>query len=244
MTLSLPSLGWDEDFDAAYRGHHRRDRWPARVSRAEPGVCQVLAADGAGRASLAGSLLAAAAGDPMALPCAGDWVVVQAWPDGRATIDAVLRRRNVLHLSCSGSRLARLANIDRVAVVAPAGSLSDAATPACLHTIGVAGPPPEVVVLGDDAQLAELRSYAAAGRTVGVLQTLVGRSFSAVFSVLGGATPLSGGALLPLPGGGAVVTVDLTATTAAVPLGSVAAPLGPAAVAGRGRSRPVTRRRA
>jgi ribosome biogenesis GTPase len=228
MTLSLPSLGWDEEFDTAYRDHERPDQWPARVSQAESGVCQLLAADGAGRASVAGPLLAAAAANPCALPCLGDWVVVRGWPDGRATIEAVLPRRNTLHLAGSGTPPARVANLDLVAVLTPAGSPPDAVTVDRLCTSGVIGHPPRIVVL---ATPAELRALAGVGRTVGVVgASAVAR---AALCELTGTAVLGAGALFPLPGGGAVVAVDLA--------GAVAAP---AAIFGRAGSRPVLRRRA
>ena len=81
MTFELPSLGWDDDFAAAYARFDWSDARPARVTRVDRGICTALATDGPLRAGVGGGLLAAAARDPVALPCAGDWVVVRGWPE-------------------------------------------------------------------------------------------------------------------------------------------------------------------
>ena len=128
MTFDLSSLGWDDALGADYARYERLDARPARVARVDRGVCTVLTAQGAHRASIGGGLLSAAAKDPVALPCAGDWVVVRAWPDGRTTIEAVLPRRTaVVRASAdkdsSGQVLA--ANIDTAAVVEPVDPAPD-----------------------------------------------------------------------------------------------------------------------
>lgn len=124
MTLELARLGWDGTFAAAYaaRGLPDGDHQPGRVLRADRGVCTVITSAGTVRASLAGALLAAAAADPASLPCAGDWVVVRWWPDGRTTADVVLPRRTAVvrrtaDKDATGQVLA--ANVDTVAVVEP-----------------------------------------------------------------------------------------------------------------------------
>jgi hypothetical protein len=93
---TLASLGWDETLRSAYRRHDRADCHPARVSRVQSGVCTLLTPEGPSRASVGGGLLAAAVHDASRLPCPGDWVVVQTWPDERVTVDAVLPRRTVV----------------------------------------------------------------------------------------------------------------------------------------------------
>jgi ribosome biogenesis GTPase len=124
MTFDLTSLGWDDEFQAAYARFTHRDAMvqPARVTRVDRGVCTVLGADGTHRASIGGGLLAAAAQDPVRLPCAGDWVIVATWPDERLTLEAVLPRRTaVIRASAGAEALAQVlaANIDAAAVVAP-----------------------------------------------------------------------------------------------------------------------------
>lgn len=122
MSHILESLGWDAGFAAAYARFNRAGHYPGRVARADRGVCTVLTARGVLRAGLSGGLLAAAAADPLALPCVGDWVVVRVWPDERLTMEAVLpRRTTVMRNSAArdshGQVLA--ANLDVAAVVEP-----------------------------------------------------------------------------------------------------------------------------
>jgi ribosome biogenesis GTPase / thiamine phosphate phosphatase len=124
MTHDLASLGWDASYAATYTALATAgaNEVPGRVARADGGVCTVLTAAGSVRASIAGALLAAAGRDPVALPCAGDWVVVRTWPDGRISAEAVLPRRTVVirrtaDKDATGQVLA--ANIDTAAVVEP-----------------------------------------------------------------------------------------------------------------------------
>jgi ribosome biogenesis GTPase / thiamine phosphate phosphatase len=118
----LSALGWDDAFAAAYAPLDRSDSAPARVLRADRGVCTVLDAAGVTRATLAGSVLLGAATDPARLPCAGDWVVLRRWPDRRVTIECVLPRRTTLIRRTAGkdaSGQVLAANMDTVAVVEP-----------------------------------------------------------------------------------------------------------------------------
>ncbi|GAA1788402.1 GTPase RsgA [Planosporangium flavigriseum] len=122
MTFDLGSLGWDPYFAGAYAAYDRPTRRPGRVTRVDRGVCTVLGESGPVRASLAGSVLAAAASDPGALPCTGDWVVVHTWPDRRVTVEAVLPRRSAVVRASAGTashRQVLAANLDVAAVVEP-----------------------------------------------------------------------------------------------------------------------------
>ena len=90
--IELASLGWDAgrttDF-TSYAAEHV----PARVTRVDRGACDALGPDGPMRLTFAGSLLSAAAADPVSTPCVGDWVAARTWADGRVTAEAVLPRR-------------------------------------------------------------------------------------------------------------------------------------------------------
>lgn len=252
MTLDLPSLGWDDFFATAYAKLARGGDRPGRVLRADRGVCTVLTAGGADRASIAGDLLAAAARDPVALPCAGDWVTLRTWPDGRTTIEAVLPRRTavVRHTAGRQSRGQVLAaNLDAAAVVEPMHPAPDLGRIERLLALAwESGAPPLVVLTKCDlaadpaavaAQvadaapgapvrpvsaltgtgLAELRPLVAPGRTLGLLGTS-GAGKSTLVNALAGAELMGTRALradgkgrhttayralLPLPGGGAVL---------------------------------------
>lgn len=196
MTCDLTSLGWDAYFAGGYAGYDRPSRRPARVMRVDRGVCTVLAASGAARASLAGAVLAAAADDRSALPCPGDWVVVHTWADHRVTVEAVLPRRTAVP-GRDGRVLA--ANLDLAGVVVALDAPPDAgpmrrllalaaasgAAPMLILTRADAVPSPAAVAdrlaavaagvpvhwvsarTGDG--LADLRRHVPPGRTLGLL---------------------------------------------------------------------------
>ncbi|MEV4756179.1 ribosome small subunit-dependent GTPase A [Micromonospora sp. NPDC049559] len=125
----LVALGWDDTFAAEAARWRDPTLVAARVLRADRGVCTVLAATGTVRASLAGAVLAAT-GDPVNLPCAGDWVLVRRWPDERSTVEVVLPRRTAIvrrtaDKDSSGQVLA--ANCDTAAVIEPMHPAPDVA---------------------------------------------------------------------------------------------------------------------
>ncbi|MEV6925795.1 ribosome small subunit-dependent GTPase A [Dactylosporangium sp. NPDC051485] len=253
MDIDLSALGWDDTFAAEFgRGFALPGQRPARVSRVDRGVCTALAADGPVRASLAGGLLARAARDPGALPCAGDWLVVRTWPDGRLTAEAVLPRRTAIVRAVAGEESfgqVLAANIDAVAVVEPVDPSPDlgrierllalawesGAKPYLVLTKADLAADPEALAaqmpgrasgvsvhavstrtgLGLDA----LRPLVAHGRTLGLLgQSGAGKS--SLVNALAGATVMrtralradgrgrhttTYRALVPMPGGGAVL---------------------------------------
>src|SRR3954470_12800564 len=106
MSFDLSALGWDARRATEFHSFERPGLHPARVTRVDRGACSVLARAGAGRASLGGAVLDQGAHDPARLPCAGDWVAVRDWPDGRTTIEAVLPRRTAVVRSSSQARSA------------------------------------------------------------------------------------------------------------------------------------------
>lgn len=117
----LEALGWGSDFAAAVPAG-AGGRVPGRVGRTDRGVCTVYTGDGVLRASIGGGLLAVAARDPLRLPAAGDWVLVQQWPDDRLTVEAVLPRRTaVTRVGTGRDSLGQVlaANVDVAAVVEP-----------------------------------------------------------------------------------------------------------------------------
>jgi ribosome biogenesis GTPase len=255
MTFDLASLGWDAAFASAYTefATATADQVPGRVVRADRGICTVLTEAGTVRASLAGSLLSSAGRDPVALPCAGDWVVVRTWPDGRISAEAVLpRRASVVRRTAgkdsSGQVLA--ANIDTAAVIEPIDpspdlgrverllalawesgaqplvvlSKSDRAADPATVAAQIGDVTPGVEVLPVSAQrgdgLDALRRMITPGRTVALLGPS-GAGKSTLVNALAGATVMATQrirradgkgrhtttyrALVPLPGGGAVL---------------------------------------
>ncbi len=184
MTFELASLGWDATFATQYAryargGEHR----PGRVAWVEHGVCTVLTEAGTVRASLAGTILAATAGDRVALPCAGDWVAVRTWPDRRATVEAVLPRRACVMSPPTGGRVLA-ANLDTVVVLTEAD-----------------------LAAGPAAVARAVRPLVAPGRTLALLGH-AGAERSALVDALAGARVLTRHqTLIPIPGGGAVVDI-------------------------------------
>jgi ribosome biogenesis GTPase / thiamine phosphate phosphatase len=255
MTHDLASLGWDDSFAAAYaeRAAAGADEVPGRVMRADRGVCTVLTGAGTVRASAAGAVLAEAGRDPVALPCAGDWVVVRTWPDGRISAEAVLPRRSAVvrrtaDKDSTGQVLA--ANIDSAAVVEPIDPSPDlnrverlltlawqsGAQPCVVLTKADLAADPATIALqvGDAAAgvpvypvsaergegLDALRPHVAPGRTCALLGPS-GSGKSTLVNALAGTTVMvtqqvrrvdgkgrhttTHRALVPLPGGGAVL---------------------------------------
>jgi ribosome biogenesis GTPase len=253
MRIDLPSLGWDDERAAAYRDYDLANRRPGRAVRVDRGVCTVLTADGAVRASLAGSVLARAAREPEWLPCAGDWLVVRAWPDDRLTVEAVLPRRSAVVRRTAGkdsTGQVLAANMDVAAVVEsvdPAPDLgrvermlalawqSGARPMVILTKADLAADPgaiaaqvadvapgvqvrPVAATRGDG--LAALRPLVARGYTLGLLGPS-GAGKSTLVNALAGATVMATQrirradgrgrhtttyrALVPIPGGGAVL---------------------------------------
>lgn len=255
MTFELASLGWDATFAAGYAelAGSGADHRPGRVLRADRGVCTVLTATGTVRASLAGALLSASGRDPTALPCAGDWVAVRDWPDGRTTAEAVLPRRAAVVRRTAGKDATGqvlAANLDTAVVVEPIDPSPDLGRVERLLALAwESGAEPLVVLSKADlaadpvtiaAQVADvtlgvrvlpvsaergeglaaLRLLAGPGRTLGLLgpsgcgkSTLVNALAGTTVMVTQGVRRVDGKgrhttmyrALVPLPGGGAVL---------------------------------------
>jgi ribosome biogenesis GTPase len=129
-SVQLP--GWDDGWAAAVAAvladpdlQPTRDGWldptAGRVVRAGRGGCDVLTPDRLLLTTWGAGLAARAAHDPIAVPAAGDWVVVATWPDDRRTTEQVLPRRTsvVRAQVAAGSSFGQVlaANVDVVAVV-------------------------------------------------------------------------------------------------------------------------------
>lgn len=119
----LPALGWTDFFAAPFAALADASLDPARVSRVDRGGCDVLGPTGPGHVTLAGGVLAAAAQDPTAAPCVGDWVAVRTWPDERRTVEHVLARRTAFVRAAvapgTSQRQILAANVDVAVVVEP-----------------------------------------------------------------------------------------------------------------------------
>nr|PZN46246.1 MAG: ribosome small subunit-dependent GTPase A [Actinomycetota bacterium] len=99
MTVSdsdLRGLGWTESFAA----HLPAGTVPARVARVDRGAAEVITADGPRRVRFGARVRRAAADDPVALPCVGDWVALAPLPAadvaGGLELAKVLPRRTAI----------------------------------------------------------------------------------------------------------------------------------------------------
>lgn len=224
MSLDLSALGWDGTYAARFARLDRTDSSPGRVLRADRGVCTVADSSGVTRASLAGSVLLAAAHDPARLPYAGDWVVLRRWPDRRVTIECVLPRRTTLirrtsDKDSSGQVLA--ANMDVVAVVEPMHPAPDDARIERLLALAWESGAEPVVVLSKSDTAAD---PAAVARQVGALAPDVrviacsGRRGDGLAEVRGLAGPGRTLALLGRSGAGKSTLVNALAGAQVMPV--------------------------
>ncbi|MFC7449147.1 ribosome small subunit-dependent GTPase A [Rhodococcus daqingensis] len=131
----LSPLGWNDSFAAELP----EGSMPARVARVDRGAADVLAADGQHHITFGSRVRKAAADDPVALPCVGDWVALTLLAEGRYELEAVLPRRTAFvrggvgrtsraGLSGDGQGQVLAANVDIVFVAEPsmhAGDLAD-----------------------------------------------------------------------------------------------------------------------
>jgi ribosome biogenesis GTPase len=125
MSTSLASLGWTGRLIVP------AGLEPGRVVRSDRGISTVLTANGPVRASLGGAVMSAAAADPVAFACTGDWVALRRWPDDRITIELVLPRRTAIIRRTAGkdsTGQVLAANVDTAAVVASLDPTPELAT--------------------------------------------------------------------------------------------------------------------
>jgi ribosome biogenesis GTPase len=93
----LIPLGWDSTAAEAFVTSAGDDPHlrPGRVASVVRGAADVVTPSEC-RAGYAAGLREAVAGDPLALPCPGDWVVLRGDADGEIVIEAVLPRRTAI----------------------------------------------------------------------------------------------------------------------------------------------------
>jgi ribosome biogenesis GTPase len=120
LQTKLQHLGWDDDFDEAFRPH-AEGSVPGRISVEHRGMYAVETSVGESWAEIAGRMRHHA-DDRSDLPAVGDWVVLEPRPgDNRSTITAILPRRTAFVRKESGFRTGGqvlAANIDLVWIVA------------------------------------------------------------------------------------------------------------------------------
>ncbi|GAA0370027.1 ribosome small subunit-dependent GTPase A [Microbispora corallina] len=128
----LSLLGWNDGLAAALPG----GTVPARVARVDRGAAEVVAADGRHQARYGARVRRAAASDPVALPCVGDWAALAPLDEGRYELAEVLPRRTAFvrggvsrdsrgGLSGDGQGQVLAANVDVVFVAEPSMHATD-----------------------------------------------------------------------------------------------------------------------
>ncbi|MDP9069663.1 MAG: ribosome small subunit-dependent GTPase A [Actinomycetota bacterium] len=99
--IELESLGWDTFFETRFTRYRDHDLIPARITTQHKGSYLALAEVGELHAVVAGRMRYDASGQAD-LPVVGDWVVVEARPDGSATIKAIVERRTKFSRKVAG----------------------------------------------------------------------------------------------------------------------------------------------
>ncbi len=131
-SFDLSSLGWHDGLQALLPG----GTVPGRVARVHRGAAEVLAADGEHHVRFGAQVRRAAADDPIALPCVGDWAALHRLDEGRYELAEVLPRTTAFvrggvsrdsrgGLSGDGQGQVLAANVDVVFVAEPAMHASD-----------------------------------------------------------------------------------------------------------------------
>ncbi|MGD9485883.1 ribosome small subunit-dependent GTPase A [Streptomyces sp. TRM70308] len=196
---SLADYGWDEACEHAFSPHRAAGLTPARVVRAERGLCDAVTDAGIVRAEIPGT---AEQGGPPSAPCTGDWVALRPATTGRAPVlHAVLARRTALVRSAAsrtshGQVLA--ANVDTVVVtVSLAAPLKHGRTERMLALAWESGARPVVVLTkadqcADAQRAASEVSEVAPGADVLVTSSVTGRGLEALTAVLSGTIVLLG----------------------------------------------------
>ncbi|GGO75081.1 ribosome small subunit-dependent GTPase A [Nonomuraea cavernae] len=203
MSFDLSLLGWT-DVRAA---ELPVDTVPARVARVDRGAAEVIAADGQHHVRYGARVRRASAGDPVALPCVGDWAALRWLPEGRFEVDAVLPRSSAFvrggvsrdsrgGLSGDGQGQVLAANVDIVFVAEPSMHSTDFADLGRIERLVAlaweSGGTPVVLLTksdlfeqGLDGLLADVRA-AAPGVEVHAVSSMLGEGVQPVRGLLGG----------------------------------------------------------
>ncbi|WP_229401419.1 ribosome small subunit-dependent GTPase A [Micromonospora okii] len=191
--------GWDDAYEHAFAPHHAADLIPARIVRAERGLCEAVTDTGTVRAEIPGAVQQ---GDPLAAPCTGDWAALRPPTTGQAALlHALLERRTALVRSTAsrtshGQILA--ANVDTVVVtVSLAAPLKHGRTERMLALAWESGAQPIVVLTkadaGADVASAQAEvSAVAPGVDVLVTSAVTGQGMDILTAVLTGTVVLLG----------------------------------------------------
>ncbi len=238
---ALGRLGWDPGWAQAYGELDIAvAAEPVRVTAVDRGAVDALGACGHVRATLGGDVLAAMAADPSTAPCAGDWVAVRSWPDGRRTVDAVVPRRTSFRRAVAGGESYEqvlAANADDALVVVSLAAEPDLGRVERLVALAWDSGATPVVVLtksdlvSDAVHIASDVAGAAPGVEVMVVSAVTGQGIDALAGRARDARTL---ALLGQSGVGKSTLVNVL-------VGAAVLPVAPVGVNGKGRHTTVRR---
>ncbi|MFD7662021.1 ribosome small subunit-dependent GTPase A [Streptomyces sp. NPDC059788] len=119
---SLASYGWDDGFAESFTAYAGQGYVPGRVVRVDRGRLDAVVADGDGVRTVLADTALVATGDPMRVPCTGDWAVIDLGEVGAGrdgAVRALLPRRTAFVRSTSSKRSegqVLAANVDHAVV--------------------------------------------------------------------------------------------------------------------------------
>lgn len=111
----LSALGWDDSFDELFTEYAPQGLIPARITRVDRGLCDIVTAAGGGRADSA----PVTTRDPEHTVCVGDWAALRLGP--HPELVALLPRRSTIaraSVDRTSHRQVLAANVDTVGIVA------------------------------------------------------------------------------------------------------------------------------
>jgi ribosome biogenesis GTPase len=104
----LTAYGWDEEFADSFATHAGQDLLPGRIVRVHRGRVDAVVPDGDDVRTVSADTALVATGDPMRVPCTGDWAVIDlengATDDADGVVRSLLPRRTAIVRSSSSKR--------------------------------------------------------------------------------------------------------------------------------------------
>ncbi|MEU6119088.1 ribosome small subunit-dependent GTPase A [Streptomyces sp. NPDC047117] len=100
----LSSYGWDDGFAESFAPFAGQGLLPGRLVRIDRGRVDAVVPDADGVRTVLASTALVATGDPLKVPCTGDWAVIDPGSGTDAVVRALLPRRTALVRSASSKR--------------------------------------------------------------------------------------------------------------------------------------------
>ncbi|MFH9424468.1 ribosome small subunit-dependent GTPase A [Streptomyces sp. NPDC017529] len=103
----LTAYGWDDGFAESFLPHAGRGFLPGRIVRVDRGRVDAVVPEGDGVRTVLADTALVATGDPLRVPCTGDWAVIDLGEVGTgrdAAVRALLPRRTAFTRSASSKR--------------------------------------------------------------------------------------------------------------------------------------------